>query len=58
MYMDLAWLKICPYIYQDRSIRVFMGTLYIRKILCVSKYGGHIGDSLRCVTLKRGKSAR
>lgn len=55
--MGLA-LLIYPYIYHDRCIRVFMGTLYIRKILWVSKYGSHIGDSLRCVTLKRGKSVR
>lgn len=55
--MGLA-LLISPYIYHYRYIRVFMRTLYIRKILWVSKYGSHIGDSLRCVTLKRGKSGR
>lgn len=55
--MGLA-LLICPYIYQDRSRRVFMGTLYNRNILWVSKYGSHVGDFLGCVTLKRGENTR
>lgn len=55
--MGLA-LLIFPYIYQDRSRRVFMGTLYNRNVLWVSKYGSHVGDSLGCVTLKRGENTR